>query len=382
VDNSSSFNIKSVKEQAKKLNILNTPNADKGRVMPPMFKRDAVVKSTTDPSHMSNVTDKVDIENIDLSDPKPNEKEWLLAMSRGDYWEISKILSKTPYLAKKKDPFTGYTAAHWACKHGNVEILKLIASTLEAESNSTKNQQQPTVVKIQHLINNKTRSGYTCLHIAYVCGHEHLVPYLKTYGAQGVISDYSGKQAIDYTHNLNETRSGFDLIPDSSDHNRAQMSTDATNHHSFDNKFSTMLRGANKVNSKGDSNNEKGIVVKSRPPLPQSFSSEYSNVSNTDISTNSESEPSIITISPDKSPPVSKYKSISETVSFNRTPKPYTPSPLTKDTKQETNENVIMPPPAIIPTLRTKINNKQYYFFNIFFSFEIILDCYFISFDY
>ena len=37
--------------------------------------------------------------------PKQNEKEWMLICSRGDYMEMTKILSKTPYLAQKKDPF-------------------------------------------------------------------------------------------------------------------------------------------------------------------------------------------------------------------------------------------------------------------------------------
>lgn len=34
------------------------------------------------------------------------EKDWLLLCSRCDYMEIAKILSKNPYLAQKKDPFT------------------------------------------------------------------------------------------------------------------------------------------------------------------------------------------------------------------------------------------------------------------------------------
>lgn len=74
-----------------------------------------------------------------------------MVCSRGDYMEIAKILSKTPYLAQKKDPFTGFTVAHWACKYGNAEILKLVASTLE---NDTKTN--PKQVKINHLLNSKT----------------------------------------------------------------------------------------------------------------------------------------------------------------------------------------------------------------------------------
>ena len=43
------------------------------------------------------------------------------------------------------------TCAHWACKHGNVEILKLIASTLENDTKSN-----PKSIRINNLINSKT----------------------------------------------------------------------------------------------------------------------------------------------------------------------------------------------------------------------------------
>ena len=71
----------------------------------------------------------VEVENFDFSDvtryfffnlqkknllkfnlkPKPNEKEWILVCSRCDYMEMAKILSKTPNLAQKRDPFNGFT---------------------------------------------------------------------------------------------------------------------------------------------------------------------------------------------------------------------------------------------------------------------------------
>ena len=43
------------------------------------------------------------------------------------------------------------TCAHWACKYGNAEILKLIASTLE---NDTKTN--PKSIRINNLINSRT----------------------------------------------------------------------------------------------------------------------------------------------------------------------------------------------------------------------------------
>jgi hypothetical protein len=72
-------------------------------------------------------------------------------------------------------------------------VLKLIASTLE---NDTKTN--PKSIRINNLINSKTRAGYTCSHICYLYGHSELVPYLRTYGAES-LTDYSGKLGMDYS---------------------------------------------------------------------------------------------------------------------------------------------------------------------------------------
>ena len=53
-----------------------------------------------------------------------------------------------------RDPATGYTGLHWAAKHGNTDIVKLLAGTYELD------------------INVKTRGGYTPLHLA---GMDNLV---------------------------------------------------------------------------------------------------------------------------------------------------------------------------------------------------------------
>lgn len=190
VDNNkpeSDTNIKSVREQAKKLNRLNTQMELKQCSTPQKARKSSLDKEENlIPKH-------IDLENIDLADPDPNEKEWLLVCSRCEYMDIAKWLSKYPHFAQKRDPFTGYTCAHWACKYGHIEVLKLIASTLENDTKSN-----PKLIRIKHLINSRTRAGYTCLHIAYIFKHGDLAPILKTYGAEGLI-DYSGKQAIDYS---------------------------------------------------------------------------------------------------------------------------------------------------------------------------------------
>lgn len=184
--------VKSVKEHAKKLNRLNT-QLELSQNSTPQKPRKYSLGTGKEQGIIKPIDFKIELENFDLTDPDPIEKEWILICSRCDYMEVAKWLSKYPYLAQKKDPFTGYTCAHWACKYGHIEILKLIASTLENDSKTN-----PKMIRINHLVNSRSRVGYTCLHIAYIFKHGDLAPLLKAYGAEGLI-DYSGKQAIEYS---------------------------------------------------------------------------------------------------------------------------------------------------------------------------------------
>ncbi|CAF0872012.1 unnamed protein product [Brachionus calyciflorus] len=186
-------NPKSVKEQAKELNRLNTQS----NLRVKMDNMSLKSGSTSNLAYNSKKKDvkvnkHIEVECFDFSDPKPHEKDWILICSRGDQKEIMKMLLKTPYLAQKKDPFN--TVVHWACKYGNLDIIKLAASTLE---NDTKTN--PKSLRINHLINSRT--GYTCLHIAYMFNHSELVPYLKTYGAEA-LTDFNGKNGIDYSSTM------------------------------------------------------------------------------------------------------------------------------------------------------------------------------------
>ena len=193
--NNQTVSIKSVKEHAKKLNRLSTET--QLNKLNNNNKMDLNMMNNANGGNQNKssnrfTTKNLEIESFDFSDPKSHEKEWILVCSRGDYMEMARILSKQPYLAQKKDPFSGYTGAHWACKYGNLEILKLIASVLE---NDTKTN--PKLIRINHLINSKTRAGYTCLHVAYIFNHSEIVSLLRAYGAEG-LTDYSGKIGIDY----------------------------------------------------------------------------------------------------------------------------------------------------------------------------------------
>ena len=54
-------------------------------------------------------------------------KQWMVTAAKGDYISLVKMLRDDPRLAKAKDFTSGYTALHWAAKHGNLDMVKLLA---------------------------------------------------------------------------------------------------------------------------------------------------------------------------------------------------------------------------------------------------------------
>nr|XP_031827972.1 ankyrin repeat domain-containing protein SOWAHB isoform X5 [Nomia melanderi] len=111
-------------------------------------------------------------------------REWLVRAAQGDYQALAKLAGEEPRLTGLKDPTSGYTALHWAAKHGDENIVKLIAGTYKDYIKS---------------VNETTNGGYTPLHIAMQFDHENIFNLLvQVYGANQEIRDYSGKKARQY----------------------------------------------------------------------------------------------------------------------------------------------------------------------------------------
>lgn len=110
----------------------------------------------------------------------PIEKEWIYSAAGARVPDLSQLLRQDPSLANKKDFTSGFTALHWAAKHGNEDMATLVANA-GAD------------------VNTKSHGGYTPLHIAALHGHQHILDLLiATYGAKENLRDYSGRLAFHY----------------------------------------------------------------------------------------------------------------------------------------------------------------------------------------
>jgi len=124
----------------------------------------------------NDTTDSSSITTID-----PTIKQWMVHTAKGDYQTAAKMLMDDPKLSRHKDFTSGYSALHWACKHGNLDMVKLLAGTYQAN------------------VNAKSHGGYTPLHIAAMHNHQEVFDLLvQAYRADANIRDYAGKKPRQY----------------------------------------------------------------------------------------------------------------------------------------------------------------------------------------
>ena len=108
-------------------------------------------------------------------------RQWMVKASQPEYHTLAKMLKDDPRLANRKDFICGYSALHWAAKHGNLNVVKLLAGSYSAH------------------VNQKSHGGYTPLHLACQFEHHEVFDLLvETYGADPHIRDNSGKKPIHY----------------------------------------------------------------------------------------------------------------------------------------------------------------------------------------
>ncbi len=63
----------------------------------------------------------------DYWDIDPYEKEWMLANAEGNMETIHRLFMTESSLVNRKDFLHGYTAMHWAAKHGRCDLITALA---------------------------------------------------------------------------------------------------------------------------------------------------------------------------------------------------------------------------------------------------------------
>ncbi|XP_037045054.1 ankyrin repeat domain-containing protein SOWAHC isoform X3 [Bradysia coprophila] len=138
-------------------------------------------KVTSPPTKKKPEKRTEEISNEILISSHPKSKEWLVSSAKANYQELAKLASEYPELTKLHDLTTGDTALHWAAKHGNEDVVKLIAGTHRAD------------------VNSRTNGGYTPLHLAMQFGKDNIFELLcNVYKADRDILDWSGRKPLDY----------------------------------------------------------------------------------------------------------------------------------------------------------------------------------------
>ena len=70
-----------------------------------------------------------DSDHPELAEYKPlddNTRSWILAGAKNDEAKLRHLLNQVPKIYRTRDPSTGYTALHWAAKHGNEDLIHLL----------------------------------------------------------------------------------------------------------------------------------------------------------------------------------------------------------------------------------------------------------------
>ena len=105
--------------------------------------------------------------------------QWILAASKNDMFNVKRLFNEEgDAVASTRDPWNGYTALHWAAKHGNQLLVQFLVC--EAGLNPDA----------------RSRGGYPPLILAACCNRQFAYQYLlNSCGADPDIRDFAGFKA-------------------------------------------------------------------------------------------------------------------------------------------------------------------------------------------
>jgi len=131
----------------------------------------------------------------------PTKKDWILAAAANNGVEVRLLLQQSPSLLTVADPYSGYTALHWAAKHDNVDMVTLLME--HAAMLAVQNQ----------VVNWRSNGGYTPLHIAAINqASQAFALLMMDYKADRKIRDFSGKMATSYLRTVLTTNLALSKI--------------------------------------------------------------------------------------------------------------------------------------------------------------------------
>ena len=108
-------------------------------------------------------------------------KRWMIEAARDNSPALIEMVKDHPHLASQKDPFTGFTALHWAAKHGNQTMVNVLVESYDVD------------------VNQKSHGGYTALHLAQHYQHTKMCTILvDEFNADANVRDNYGRKPHHY----------------------------------------------------------------------------------------------------------------------------------------------------------------------------------------
>lgn len=120
-----------VKEKTQIINRMSESNSNLAKAALPASVHGSAAKRRDVPGARAAPDD--DTTSVNTLDPR--RREWLLRAAQADCRSLERLLKEDPDLYRFEDFTSGYTALHWAAKHGSAEIVKLIADTHQLNPN-------------------------------------------------------------------------------------------------------------------------------------------------------------------------------------------------------------------------------------------------------
>uniref|UniRef100_A0A8C4NNC6 SOWAHA-C winged helix-turn-helix domain-containing protein n=1 Tax=Eptatretus burgeri TaxID=7764 RepID=A0A8C4NNC6_EPTBU len=117
----------------------------------------------------------------------PSMHRWAVYAAMGEFYKLEPLVKKNITILFMKDSLSGYTALHWAAKHGFVDALTWMGKMAQSSGILL-----PVDVR-------SNGAGLTALHLAAAHGRDDAIRVLVRFlHANPSLRDYGGRKALHY----------------------------------------------------------------------------------------------------------------------------------------------------------------------------------------